>query len=240
MPLMDWMKKKDGAEHQLEISMSDEDKKKLDTASAAASELPKIKEMLEGLIKIQSDSTAAAKKERDDAERVAAAKKALETNGTHEEQIEALMLEGKTREAIQLATQGTNQAILLLNADNVKRNTFENQEKFKYYHGELKDEVDKLIAAQNLQARNDSSVVENCYLTVLGRHNDDIVAGKLKSRFASSSGGSTSSGGTGGTGTEEKKGIDPNDADVKKAAKLLGFKPEEYAKMLDAEGIGYA
>lgn len=237
MPLMSWMKKGD-AEDKIEVSMSEEDRKKIEAGSAAASELPKIREMLESLTKIQTDNAAASKKERDDAERAAAAKKALEINGTHEEQIEALMLEGKTKEAIQLATQGTNQAILLLNADNVKRNTFENQEKFKYYHGELKDEVDKLIAAQNLQARNDPSVVENCYLTVLGRHNDDIVAGKLKSRFAGGSDGRTSSGVK--DGIEEKKGIDPNDADVKKAAKLLGFKPEEYAKMLDAEGIGYA
>lgn len=240
MPLMSWMKKGGEGEEKIEVSMSDEDKKKLDTASAAASELPKIKEMLEGLVKIQSDSAAATKKEREDAERAAAAKKATELNGTHEEQIEALMLEGKTKEAIALATQGTNQAILMLNADNVKRNTFENAEKYKYYHGELKDEVDKLIAAQNLSARNDPSVVENCYLTVLGRHNDDIVAGKLKSRFAGGSGGTSLSGGTGGTGGEEKKGWDPNDAELKRAAKHLGFEPKEYAKMLDEEGIGYA
>ena len=147
--------------------------------------------------------------------------------------------------AIAKATQGHTSAILKLNASNIRREVFEDANEFKYYHGDIKREVDTLIAGPKLQARNDPSVIKNCYLTVLGRQNDEIVEGKIKNRFAGSTGtGGTSSGSAGSSGAADDKasilrGLE-NDPMVLKAARTLGMKPAEYAKMLDEEGIGYA
>ena len=95
------------------------------------------------------------------------------------------------KKAIELANRPTQIALLRVNASNVKRDVFENQDKFKYYHGAVKEEVDKLLDFQNLSAQNEPSVVENCYLTVIGKHHDEIMDGKIKSKFAGASGGSS-------------------------------------------------
>ena len=65
-----------------------------------------------------------------------------------EERIESLMLEGKTKEAIALATQPLTNEVLLSRADRIKREVFENAERFPYYHGDIKREVDALLESQ--------------------------------------------------------------------------------------------
>lgn len=241
MPILPWMKDKDD-ETKLEIHLPDADQKKIDAAAAAASELPKIKEMLEGLTKIQADRTAAEKAAADKAAADAARKTQIESQGTLEEQVEALMLEGRTKDAIALATQGQSQAIMAIRADQVRNELFSgNSDKYKYYHGDIKKEVDSLLEKQSLSFRTDPANVENCYLTVIGKHHDEILEGKIKSRFAGSDSGSrgTSTGSAGDTGSGDRGNrVIPDE--VKQAARHFGMKPEDYADLLDKEGIGYA
>ena len=145
------------------------------------------------------------------------------------------------KEAIRRATEGQSVAIMTLRADGIRRETFEDQEKFKYYTGDFKSKVDALIAGQNLTARNDSSVVENCYKTVLADHMDQILEGKLKSRFASgtsSSGTSSGSAGDSGSGGREKAKIDASlEKDIRRAAAQTGYSYEDYVKELEADGV---
>jgi hypothetical protein len=238
MPLFSWQKNKED-ENKIEISMSEEDKKRLDTATTAAAELPAIKERLASLDSINAYFEE-MKKDRE-AERAAAARKAAEAAASKgSEDLEELFLTDP-KAAVERATSGQTQAILTLNAANVKREVFEDADKYKYYHGSIKDEVDKLIAGQSLQARNDASVVENCYRTVLGRHTDELLEGKIKTRFAGSEsstrGTNSGAAGSSAAGSKEPRVI-PDD--VRKIAKSFGIPAEEYADMLDKEGIGYA
>lgn len=231
--------KEEGQENEPKVTISPEDQKKIDDAAKAAGELPEIKKKLEALDSIQAFITD-YKKEKDDAAAAAARKKSEEGAAALDEEIEALMLTDP-RAAIAKATSGHGIAIMTLRADQIKRDVFEDAERYKYYHGDIKKEVDALIAGQTLAARNDPSVVENCYLTVLGRHNDEILEGKIKSRFAGTESHSrgTSSGSAGSTGASSKEPrVIPDD--VRKIAKQFGITPEDYADLLDKEGIGYA
>lgn len=240
MPLFSWQRPKDGeGENEIKVTISPEDQKKIDDAAKAAGELPAIKQQLEGLKSIQA-FVDEYKKDKADAAAAAAKKTQQQTQTEADEEIEALMLTDP-KQAILKATTPQAIAIMTLRADNIRREVFEDTEKYKYYHGDIKKEVDALLAAQKLDARNDPSVVENCYLTVLGKHNDEILEGKIKTRFAGSESSSrgTSSGSAGNTDAAEKKNrIIPDD--VKRAAKQFGITPEDYADMLDKEGIGYA
>lgn len=240
MPLFSWQRPKDGeGENEIKVTISSEDQKKIDDAAKAASELPAIKQQLEGLKSIQA-FVDEYKRDKADAAAAAAKKTQQQTQTEADEEIEALMLTDP-KQAILKATTPQAIAIMTLRADNIRREVFEDTEKYKYYHGDIKKEVDALLAAQKLDARNDPSVVENCYLTVLGKHNDEILEGKIKTRFAGSESSSrgTSSGNAGNTDAAEKKNrIIPDD--VKRAAKQFGITPEDYADMLDKEGIGYA
>jgi hypothetical protein len=243
MALFSWQKKpkEDGTE---EFTLPDELQNQIKAGADAAAQMPKLMETLNGLKSIM-ETQSKAQKDKEDAEAAAALR--LKNSKNQEEtdaEIEELFLTDP-KAAIAKATQGHTSAILTLNASNIRREVFEDEKEFKYYHGDIKKEVDTLIAGQTLQARNDPSVIKNCYLTVLGRHNDEIVEGKIKSRFAGSTGtGGTSNGSAGSSGAADDKasilrGLE-NDPMVLKAARTLGMKPADYAKMLDEEGIGYA
>jgi hypothetical protein len=239
MSVFNWQKKQreDGSES---FEIPDELHKQIENGSKAAEELPKIREMLEGLQSFVESSTAAQKKKDDDAAAAAANSHRAETATETEERIEQLMLEGRTKEALALANQPIAAEVLMLRSDRIKRELFEDEKRFKYYTGDVKREVDSLINGQSLQMRNDPSVIENCYLTVVGKHNDEIVEGKLKNRFAGAEGNRGTSGGSAGeTGAGESKPTQLS-GEALRAAKQLGFKPEEYAKMLDEEGIGWS
>ena len=238
MPLFSWQRPKDGeGENEIKVTISPEDQKKIDDAAKAAGELPAIKQQLEGLKSIQA-FVDEYKKDKADAAAAAAKKTQQQTQTEADEEIEALMLTDP-KQAILKATTPQAIAIMTLRADNIRREVFEDTEKYKYYHGDIKKEVDALLAAQKLDARNDPSVVENCYLTVLGKHNDEILEGKIKTRFAGSESHSKLPGNAGASDAAEKKNrIIPDD--VKRAARQFGITPEDYADMLDKEGIGYA
>ena len=68
---------------------------------------------------------------------------------------------------------------------------FEDQDKFKFYHGDLKREIDSLLANQPVDFRLNPANIENVYNTVIGKHMPEIIEGKIKTRFASGTGGST-------------------------------------------------
>lgn len=239
MALFSWQKKpkEDGTE---EFTLPDELTNKIEAGANAAADLtPKVTqilESLEGINKFVETQTA-----REAAAAAAAAvSKRTETATETEERIESLMLEGKTKEAIALANQPLINEVMLTRADRIKREVFEDAEKFPYYHGDVKKEIDALLENQPIQFRNNAQNVENCYHTILGKHTAELVEGKLKNRFAGSEGGrgtSTGSAGSSSTSTKERPAITD---DVRKAAKLLGFKAEDYAKILDDEGVGYA
>ena len=118
-----------------------------------------------------------------------------------------------------------------MRANNVRREVFEDTEKFEYYSGDFKREVDALLAAQPLSFRNNPASVENVYYNVLGRKQKEIAEGKIKSRFASATSGSSTSGKTG----EADKFMIEIDDQIRKAAKLTGMTPEEYAAVVAQE-----
>lgn len=243
MPLFNWQRSQateDPEKKEITFKLNEEDQKKIDAAVKSTEELPKIKEQLEGLKGLQA-FVEDYKKEKADATAAAARKKQEETQGTLDDEIEQLIITDP-KAAIAKATSGQAAAILTLRADNIKREVFEDAEKYKYYHGDIKKEVDALLAAQSLQARNDPSVVENCYKTVVGSHTDEILEGKLKTRFAGSESSSrgTSTGSAGSSSSSDGKKNLPITDDVRKLAKSFGVTPEDYAEMLDKEGIGYA
>jgi hypothetical protein len=239
MALFKWQKKTqdDGTET---LELPDDLVKKIEKGAEATVKLDKIEQMLEDQKSVQEAATKAAK-DKADAEAAAARKKAEETNqGTLDEQVEALMLEGRTKEAIELATKGKTDAlanvIMTTRADQIKREVFEDGDKFKYYHGPLKTEIDSLLEKQPLAFRQDPANIENVYNTIVGKHHGEIVEGKIKSRFAGGSGsGHTNT--SGGAGDEKEPPVITDD--VRKVAKTFGMKPEEYAKMLVEEGVGY-
>jgi len=227
--------KEDGTET-LEVNLPKETQDKLDKAISVGDELPKIKEMLSGLAGI-TEFVAESKREREAAAAAEAAKKNKQTREETEEELQSLILTDPAA-AINKAITPQSQAILLLHAANLRRDVFENTEKFPYYSGEVKSEVDKLLTAQDPKAQIDPSVIENCYYTVLGRHSKEITEGKLKNRFASASGNGGTNGGNITSSTETKPKLEIND-DIRRAAKITGVTPEVYAEMLVEDGIGY-
>lgn len=237
MPMFSWQREKENP-NDINVKISDEDQKKIDAAAAAAAELPGIKEKLSGLDKINEFITS-FQQEREEEKRKKQQQQQQQQSQESDEEFESLMLTDP-KKAVSMALGPTQQAVLSLRADNLRREIFEDSKKFKYYHGDIKSEVDRLLAAQPITARVDPSVIENAYLTIVGKHHDEIMEGKLKDRFAASdsSGRGTSSGSAGDSGADGKKTLVITD-DIRKLAKAFGTTPEEYAKLLDEEGVGY-
>jgi hypothetical protein len=236
-----WQKKADEAGNEtLTVELPKEFEEKLNTAiSSNKNSETRYNELKESLSSINArfQREDEERERRETAER--SARQANE-NTQSDEEITNLMLTdpvNATKRLIKQTTDIQGQALLTMRADAVRREIFEDQEKFPYYTGEIKTEIDKLLEGQTLQHRNDRGVIENAYYATLGRHQREMADGKLKSRFASSEGNrGTSTGNIKGT---EEPVIRPLDDDGKKAARILGFKEEEYAKMLHDEGVGY-
>lgn len=240
-----WQKAEPKADGTEGFTLPDELQKQIKDGADAAAQLPKITEMLAGLNSLVQEQVTSQKKREETATRQQQQQNNIESAQELEERIEALMLEGKTREAISLATQGQTQAIKAIHAEQVRKELFDSDpEKFQYYSGDIKREVDALIANQAVDFRTNASNIENCYHTVLGKHTKEIVEGKLKTRFASGgSGGGTSNGSAGNTGASDGKesrvaGI-AADPEVIRAARQCGIPVAEYAKMLEEDGVAY-
>jgi hypothetical protein len=229
-------KKEDGTE-EVSVKLDDDTQKKLDSALSLKDDFSKVTEMLTGLKDIQA-FVAESKREKE-AAAAESARKARETQSQQtDEELQQLILTDPGR-AIKEGTKDQSMAILMLRADQLKRDVFEDQDKFSYYTGDIKCEIDKLLAGQNLQLRNDPSVIENCYWTVLGKHSEEIREGKLKSRFAGSGGSRGTASGSAGAGKDDAhEHLEIND-DMRHAARIAGMKPEDYAKMCYDQGVGY-
>jgi hypothetical protein len=190
----------------------------------------KLEQMLSGLNAITSSlSEEKAEKERARVAREqAAAKKNTEDSRLSPEDL-AAQLFSDPEGTVKNLTDPLAQELMEMRAAQTRRDVFENTEKYEYYTGDFKAEVDQVLAAQTLAFRNNPASVENVYFNVLGRKQKEIAEGKIKSRFAGSTGSTTQSGK--GSGTGDKFTIDVDDQ-IRRAAKLVGMKPEEYAALV--------
>jgi hypothetical protein len=224
----------------------DEEKKKQEAAAkkqredeiaaAVKAATDPIVEKLKGLDSIsnlaaemKTEREANKKKEEDaEAERQ---RKASGGNAPTDEELAKLM-ETDPKRAVAYLTQGQRELTLRNSAQLVKASVFtDRSDEFPYYTGEIKAEVDKVIGEQNLQFQNDPVAVANAYYTVIGRKQKDITDGKIKSRFASTSG-TTGTGGTGGGNQGEEFKLEVTD-EMRKAARLSGIPIDDYMKMAE-------
>lgn len=243
MAKFQWMRSKEEEGKEPEFTLPDELTRQIKAGADAAAALPKLTEMLEGLTRIQQEDAAARKKEKDDAAAAAVASRASKSQEDLDAELNELILTDP-RAAISKATSPLAQELILLRFAQTKNDVLSDEKAFEYYHGDIKKEIDSLIESQSLQFKGDPKFarenIKNCYDTVVGRHHKEILEGKIKTRFAGGEGArGTASGAAGDSSSEGTKTPVVTD-DIRRAAKLLGFKPEEYAKMLDDEGVGYA
>ncbi|HEY4797731.1 MAG TPA: hypothetical protein VII99_01525, partial [Bacteroidia bacterium] len=158
-------KTNDKGEEHVEVKLDDDTQKKLDTALAQNTKMDELVASLKGIQAYVDDQ----KKEREDAAAKARAAAQAKTNAENDEELQTLILTDP-KQAILNGTRDQSMAILMLRADQLKRDVFDDADRFPYYAGEVKSEIDKLLANQSIQNRNDPSVIENCYYTVLGKH----------------------------------------------------------------------
>ena len=238
---MPWQRKagEEGAADTIEVNLSDELKTKLDSAVSKTDFDSKLEELQASLASI----TTRFQREDEERARAESARRTREAEGSKatKEQIEELMTTdpvGAVQRLIRDSSEGQNQVLLSVRADALRREVFEDSDKYPYYTGPIKQEIDRLIEGQTLPARNDRSVIEHAYYSTVGKHHKELSEGKLKSRFATSDTGSRTS--TGKTPSEaDAESLRPMTDDDKKAARILGFSEQEYQKMLKEEGVGY-
>jgi hypothetical protein len=239
-----WQKKvNESGEESIEINLPDDMKKQLEGAAskeevkALGTKFDELKASLDSINKHFTTEAEEKKAKLLEEQR----RKQTETQTQTEEELNELFLTdpvAATKKLLQMSSQPANTALLTMRADSIRRETFEDADKFPYYTGDIKSEIDKLLENEPLTNRNNRATVEHAYFSVVGRHIKDINEGKLKSRFASTEGNrGTSTGNV--SGTHEDDNPKPLDDDGKKIAKMLGFTDEEYARMLKEEGVGY-
>lgn len=204
---------------------------KLNKVDAVESKVDGIIKGLESLTafadEYKKDKAEAAAKEAEAAKKKAA--KTPEQQAEEAEAIAAALIDDPVGTVDKL-TKGTQAAIMELRADNIRKEVFEDQNEFNYYTGDIKAEVDAILAKQTVQFRCQPDSVKNVYYTVIGRRSKEIAEGKAKSRFAQAS--PTVGGKTDTEKNEVKIDITP---DIIKAARNSGVKPEEYVKLLENE-----
>jgi hypothetical protein len=151
------------------------------------------------------------------------------------EEIAALLLSDPEAAYARLSAK-TNAGLLQIAANQARRDVFDEQpDKFPYYTGDVKAEVNKILSTQPLSFQTNHQAIENTYYTVIGKMQKEIAEGKIKDRFASGTG-------TRGKGLEidpeAKTKIDSND-DIRKIARQLGMKEEDYIKLLEEDAERY-
>lgn len=164
----------------------------------------------------------------------APAKKSPEDEQAEREELASLLLSDPEAAYAKMAAR-TNAGVMQISAREVRREVFEDEQKFPYYTGEVKAEIHKMLAAQDLSFQNNPAAVENTYYTVVGKMTKEIQEGKIKDRFAAGSG----SRGSGILDTEDNKiKLDSND-DIRKIAKQLGMDEKDYIKLLEEDAERY-
>lgn len=241
MKILGWQRKAGEGEEktEVEVSLPDEIKTKLDSAVTKADFDSRLEELRTSLSSITNRFQR--EDEMRQREELARRQKETQPQGLSREQLEEMMATdpvGAVQRLVKDQSESSNQVLLTVRADNLRRETFEDAEKYPYYTGEMKAEIDKLIENQTLAARNDRSVLEHAYFSTIGKHHRELSEGKLKSRFASGDTGARTSTGK-VPGTTETEELRPMTEDDRKAARILGFSETEYQKMLKEEGVGY-
>jgi hypothetical protein len=226
-----WESKKDGETE--EIRLPNEIQEQLDQVKGLKTTVDEQAAKLSKLDGIEQMLTQMRTEQQDRNKPKPTAKTDEEVTAENEE-ISALLLTNP-REAYARLAAHTNAGYMTLAAQNAKREVFTDQpEQFKYYTGEIKDEVDKILSAQTLAFQANPEAIKNTYFTVLGRFQDKIMEGKIKDRFAVSS----MSRGSTVAPEKDKKKIDSND-DIRKIARQLGMKEEDYIKLLEEDAERY-
>lgn len=151
------------------------------------------------------------------------------------EEIAGLLLSDPEAAYARLSAK-TNAGLLQIAANQARRDVFdENPDRFPYYTGDVKAEVNKILSTQPLNFQTNHQAIENTYYTVIGKMKKEIDEGKIKDRFASGSG-------SRGSGLQnepaDKTKIDSND-DIRKIARQLGMKEEDYVKLLEEDAERY-
>lgn len=242
MPKWPWQNK-EGDKGEVEIDLPEDVKKQIEAGAKAATDIAEVKTKMSKLDSV-TEFIDAFKAEREEVKKKQQQQQQQKQNEDQNAELEELWLTDP-KKAAEIQNRPTNIALMTLRADTLKREVFEDEKAYPYYYGDIKKKVDTLLAGQSLQARNDRGAIENCYKTVVGELLPDILEGKIKNRWAGEgSGGRGTSSGSAGSGASGGETETPFDSlgqkeDIAKAAKLLGFKPDEYRKMLDQEGIGY-
>lgn len=240
MPLPSWMQGASSTEDVNKVTSKVEELTgrfaSIETSTAEnKTQLSEIKSKLAVLDDV-SAFIADQKKQRTEAAAAAAAARSQQSTQEEDENMASNLLTDP-RAVINRVTKPERDAILAVRAQQLRSETFndpDNHGEFKFYAGDIKKEVNELIASQPLEFQVNAQNLRNCYNTVLGRHTDEILEGKIKSRFASASGGSASSGNStsGNDGGSREIKVTP---DIIRAAILTGFSTEEYVKMLVAD-----
>lgn len=162
--------------------------------------------------------------------------KTAEDEQAEREEISALLLTDPEAAYARLASR-TNAGVQQLAATIARKEVFDEQaDKFPYYTGDVKAEVNKILSAQPLAFQTNHQAIENTYYTVIGRMKKEIDEGKIKDRFASST--ATNRGSGLQENENDKTKITSND-DIRKIARQLGMKEEDYIKLLEEDAERY-
>jgi hypothetical protein len=211
--------KNDKKEEKMELPP--ELKTQFDKVDALDTKVSSIDERLKGLDSITAFVTD-IKTRQERADKAAADKIKLEADKNRDDDLlENILTDPKG--VINEVTKPQAEAILGVMAENVRRQVFEDREdEFPYYTGDLKKEVNTVLAAQPLAFRNNPASVENVYHTIVGKHMKEINDGKIKSRFASAS-----SNIKGSDKDSKEKPVIELTADIKRMARLTGMSDDD-------------
>jgi hypothetical protein len=228
-----WWESKKNKDDKEEYTLPPEIQEQLDQAKKVTLELEGVKTKLAGL----DELTTYVREQRQAAEDAKKPKPIVKTQDDIENEnaeLAQLLLTDPQAAYARLADK-TNATVLMVRADNLRREVFEdNAEKFPYYTGDVKLEINKILSNESLQFRNNPQALENTYYTVVGKRQKDITEGKIKDRFASANGSGR------GTTTEDTDKLKiTGNADTEKIAKILDMKHEDYIKLLEMDPERY-
>jgi hypothetical protein len=219
----------DKKEEEVKLPKELEDRfKKVDALDDKVSNIDKKLASLDSITAFIDEQRTANEQERTRREEAARRAKDKEEELSPEEMAARLVTDPKG--VIADATKPQTMAILSIRADQIRRQVFEDRETdFPYYSGDIKTEINKMLAQQSLEFQNNPASVENVYHTVVGRKMKDITEGKIKSRFASATGKTTGSSGADEDKEQKTIKITP---EIERAARLTGLKTEDYIELL--------
>jgi len=219
--LVDDKEKPEGA-----VEFKPDDLKK-DLESTIDNKLKTFTESITTGLKPMQEMAETVKKEREERERkeAEARRKTEAENQTDFETEFALDPAGATKKYVEQSGQKRDIALIALASRQVTADTLGTEE---YYHGKVKTDTDKLIAALPPQFRCDPASIANCYKVAYMDNKKEIDEGKIKSRTSEMT--SFGNNGTGApSGGDRKEADDKLSDDEKRVATMLGLSEKDYA-----------